>query len=131
MLQHIRNWFLRSSLFIAVLLSVVIAIMSLISTTSLPTKHFIVSDKILHGFAYFMLMWSWLLVFRKDESIKLKFALWFILLVFGIILELFQGNMMQHRSADWKDVIANAAGLVLGLITFKYMYLALFGSKEH
>ncbi len=126
MLQHIKSWFLRSSLLIAVLLTVTLAILSLVSTSSLPTGQFNISDKILHAFAYFVLVWSWLLVFRKKDSFRVKLILFIVLLAFGIILELLQGKMMLHRSADWRDVLANVVGLSTGLATFKFMYRSLF-----
>lgn len=129
MLQHIRSWFLKSSLFIAIALSVSIAIISLISATNLPNHSFNISDKLLHAFAYFALIWGWLLVFRNRQNIKSKLLIFICLILFGIILELLQGSMMLHRSADWKDVVANAFGLLAGLVTFKYMYQVVFNTK--
>ncbi len=125
MLQHIKSWFLRSSLLIAVLLTVALAILSLVNTSSFPTRELNISDKILHSVAYFVLILSWLLVFRKKDSISFKLILFLVLVVFGIILELLQGSMMQHRSADWRDVLANVVGLLVGLATFKFMYRSL------
>jgi len=131
MLQRIKNWYLNSSLFIAVILSIAIAIMSLMHSTNLPMQNFKISDKLLHAFAYFCLIWSWLLVFRNNKTSKSKLILFIALIAFGIILELLQGSLMQqHRSADWRDVLANVSGLCLGLVTFKYMYLILFKKIE-
>ena len=126
MLQHIKTWFLRSSLFIAIALSIIIAIISLISAANLPSHNFNISDKLLHAFAYFALIWSWLLVFRSRHNIKTKLLIFICLVVFGIILELLQGSMMLNRSADWKDVVANSIGLLAGLVSFKYVYKVLF-----
>lgn len=126
MLQRIRSWFLKSSLFVAITLSVCIAIISLISADQLPNHGLNVSDKFLHAFAYFVLIWSWLLAFRNNQSIKSKLLIFIGLIVFGIILELFQGSMMLHRTADWQDVVANSIGLLIGLVTFKYMYQVIF-----
>lgn len=130
MLQHIRSWFLKSSLFIAIALSVCIAIISLISADQLPKHGLNVSDKFLHTFAYFVLIWSWLLAFRNNQSIKSKLLIFICLVVFGIILELFQGSMMLHRTADWLDVVANSIGLLVGLVTFKYVYQVIFNPKN-
>ena len=126
MLLHIKNWFLRNSLLIALSLSVIVVVASLINTNSLPTRNFNISDKILHAFAYIILIWSWLLVFRNKTSCKFKLLIFVCLIGFGIILELLQGGMMQHRTADWKDVLANVVGLMLGLVTFRYVYLFIF-----
>lgn len=130
MLQPIKNWFLRNSALIAFSLSVFVAVASLISTNSLPKQNFNISDKALHALAYFLLMWSWLIVFRKDRSFKSKLSIFMCLLVFGIILEFLQGEMLLHRTADWKDVMANITGLMLGLITFKHMYRITFKKGE-
>lgn len=131
MLQRIKIWFLNSSLFIAVILSIAIAIMSLTHSANLPLQNFKISDKLLHAFAYFGLIWSWLLVFRNNKTSKSKLILFIALIAFGIILELLQGSLMQqYRSADWRDVLANVSGLCLGLVTFKYMYLILFKKIE-
>lgn len=130
MLQPIKNWFLRNSVLIAFSLSVFVAVGSLIGTNSLPKQNFSISDKALHALAYFLLMWSWLIVFRKDRSFKSKLSIFMCLLVFGIILEFLQGEMLLHRTADWKDVMANVIGLVLGLITFKRMYQITFKKGE-
>jgi len=126
MLLHIKNWFLRNSLVFALSLSIIVATASLINTNSLPSRNFNISDKALHAFAYFLLIWSWLLVFRNKTSYKSNLLIFGFLIGFGIILELLQGGMMQHRTADWKDVLANVVGLMLGLVTFKYVYLSLF-----
>lgn len=131
MLQRIKNWFLNSSLFFAIILSLAIVIMSLMHSANLPTQNFNISDKVLHAIAYFGLIWSWLLVFRNNKTIKSKLILFIALIAFGIILELLQGSIMQlHRSADWRDILANLCGLFLGLVTFKYMYLVLFKKLE-
>ena len=131
MLQPIKRWFLKSALFFALILTVAIAIMSLMHSANLPTQNFNISDKALHALAYLGLIWSWLLVFRKNKTNKSKLMLFIALLAFGIILELLQGSLMQqHRSADWKDVLANVCGLCLGLVTFNYLYLMLFKKLE-
>jgi len=73
----------------------------------------------MHALAYLVLFWAWMAVFRKSKTIKTGFILFLVLLFFGIVLEILQGNMTTYRTADWKDVIANATGLILGLISFR------------
>ncbi len=126
MLQLIKNWFLRNSLLVAIALSAAIVLVSLVNTKSLPTNSISISDKLLHAVAYFMLIWSWMLVFRNNLTIKSKLLIFIVLVVFGIILELFQERTGQNRSGDFKDVLANMLGLMGGLITFKYMLQGFF-----
>ena len=69
-------------------------------------------DKIGHAGAYLVLMvwfaglqprraWCWVAV---------------ALLALGTVLELLQGAMQMHRTADLRDVLANAAGIGLGAL---------------
>ncbi len=126
MLKRIKNWLQVNALFIALVISVIIVLLSLIKTNQLPIASVGVSDKALHSFAYLVLTWSWLLVFRKNTSFKTKLVLFAVLLFFGIILELIQGEITHYRTADWKDVVANAIGILLGIFTFKNAYKILF-----
>ncbi len=126
MLQHIKNWLLANALFVALSTSILIGFFSLVNTNYIPKTNISVSDKFLHTIAYIGLMWSWLLVFRKRIFLKLRLKLLLYLILFGIILEVLQGEVALNRTADWRDIIANMTGLLLGLLTFKYMYKILF-----
>lgn len=88
----------------------------------IPSTGVKVSDKVLHSLAYMVLMWSWLLYFRDNNSLKNRFFLIISLTVFGIILEVLQGGSLVNRTPDWKDVIANVLGLILGMLTFGFLY---------
>lgn len=126
MLKHIKNWLLVNALFIALVISAIIVLLSLINISQLPTPNIGVSDKVMHAFAYAVLFWSWMLVFRKNISFKTKTLLFVALFIFGIILELIQGEITNYRTADWKDIVANSTGLFFGFLTFKKLYLKLF-----
>ncbi len=121
MLKHIKNWWKDNALIVAIGISLSIIALSLISTNVIPSTSIKVSDKFLHAFAYFILIWSWMVVFREKNTLKRKLILIITLTVFGIILEILQGQMGAQRTPDWKDVLANMLGLGLGMITFKYL----------
>ena len=126
MLQPIKNWLQDNALLVALLISFTVALLSLISSDAIKTPRINVSDKFLHGLAYTGLMWSWLFFFRNKRTTQIKLFLFLGLLLFGIILELLQGELTASRTADWKDVLANTTGLLLGLISFPFLYKLFF-----
>jgi VanZ family protein len=129
MLQHIKNWWLANSFFVAIAISFVIVVLSLIPTTALLSIDVKISDKFLHSIAYVGLMWVWLIAFRGKERIKTGIILLVLLTFFGIILELLQGEMTTYRTPDWRDVLANFTGLLVGFFTFKVMFRLVFKGK--
>jgi len=129
MLQHIKNWWLDNSLFIAIAVSLGVLFLSLLNSSTLPKYTIGVSDKVLHSFAYMVLIWSWLGYFYEDKSLRTKLILIISLTIFGIILELLQGGSLFNRTTDWKDVVANIIGLVLGALTFDFLF-KLLGKKQ-
>jgi VanZ family protein len=68
-------------------------------------------DKVIHFFAYWcMTIWfSGVLARRRYPWL----ALW--LMAFGGAIELMQGAMGFGRDADWRDMVANGAGIVTAL----------------
>jgi len=110
---------LNNLVLIALTITVSIIFLSLVNTKQLPETSVKVSDKILHAFAYLVLFWSWMAVFRKTTSIKTAILLFLVLVSFGILLEILQGVLTDYRTADWRDGIANTTGLLLGFISFK------------
>ena len=131
MLQPIKNWLQDNALLTALLISFVVVILSLINSDVIKTPNINVSDKFLHGLAYTSLMWSWLFVFRNKKTIQIKLFLFIGLLVFGIILEILQGALTTSRTADWKDALANTIGLLVGLISFPFLYKLIFKPVNH
>ena len=129
MLKHIKNCLLSNVLLIALTITLSIVFLSLFNTNRLPQTSIKVSDKLLHALAYLVLFWGWMAVFRKSKTLKTAFSLFLVLLFFGIIIELLQGNLTAYRTADWKDVVANTTGLVLGFISFRPIH-SLLKSKN-
>jgi VanZ family protein len=124
--KHIKKWLLDNSLLIAIIVSIIIITLSLINTNQIPKSSIKISDKLMHGLAYLTLFWSWRLVYRKINDKELILLI-FILIVFGIFLEVLQGILTSYRTADWKDVFANIFGILIGTFTFKTAYRIVFG----
>jgi len=125
MLKLIKNYLLNNVVFIAIAVSLSIVFLSLVKTDSLPQPTIKVSDKLLHSLAYLGLMWSWLMVFRKELSVKKGFFLFLVLLGFGMILEFLQGVITDYRTPDVMDIIANGIGLLVGIVSFKPLLVLL------
>lgn len=122
MLKLIKKCLLNNIKIIALLITGLIIFLSLVNTKQLPATSIKISDKISHALAYLVLYWSWIAVFRKKEFFKTAITLFFILVGFGILIELLQGTVTDYRTADWKDAVANTTGLLVGFISFKPIY---------
>jgi len=110
-----RNYFL----FIALLLTIAIAVGSLISLKDGLEIGVQVSDKILHAFGYFLLTISWLLAYGvKPSPLKLTMFIASAVFIYGIIIEILQGALTDNRQADLYDVFANFSGIAVATIFF-------------
>ncbi|RUA10782.1 MAG: hypothetical protein DSY82_04400 [Flavobacteriia bacterium] len=99
------------------------AIIALLSLTHLPKidlgLHIKSSDKYLHTFAYFTLSTVWLFAFRNKLDNKLvKIVLILSLVIYGIVLEVLQGEITSYRTADLYDEFANVTGILLAVLVF-------------
>lgn len=77
-------------------------------------------DKIVHFVFYFLfvILWSFYADFRKNSFNPLPKIL-LIAILYGILMEVFQGVFTTHRTADVFDVFANSLGAFLGYISIK------------
>ena len=82
---------------------------SLMPGRAVPT--FAVGDKILHAAAYFLLMAWFSGLFQRERQLTVAA----VLLAMGFALDGMQGAL-STRSFDLMDVVANAGGILLGLI---------------
>ncbi|WP_245893559.1 VanZ family protein [Polaribacter butkevichii] len=73
-------------------------------------------DKVYHLSAYFALSICWLFSFYKKKS--LKYVIVISCIIFGIIIEVLQATLTVYRTGDYKDVLANTLGILLGLFVF-------------
>jgi len=68
-------------------------------------------DKWFHGVTFLLLSMWFTGLYRKRSYWKIGIGL----LLFGLIIEACQ-RMVTYRSAEWLDVWADAAGIILGLV---------------
>jgi VanZ family protein len=100
-----RSWWIVGGL--AMVLAIIVT--SLLPSSSLPSVQ--VWDKFEHAVAYFVLAAWFGGIVRPDRYRRLALAL----LALGIAVEVSQQAMGLGRTADLRDVLANAIGIVLGL----------------
>ncbi len=120
MLQDIKRLLERNSLLIAIVATIVLAILSLSVVPKINMGLGIKSgDKYLHFIAYFGLTTLW--YFALKDKIRQKVFKFFVplaLILYGIILEGLQSGLTTYRTGDVYDAIANAAGVIVALLVF-------------
>ena len=119
MLKAIKRLLERSRYVICISLTVLVIYLSLGQTADLMVA-IDVSDKSLHGFAYFGLSLSWMFAIHKSHSsFKWKVYIGFALFLLGVLLEFLQGNITDYRATDYLDAIANTIGIIIAVISFR------------
>lgn len=120
MLTDIKKLLERNALFIAIAVTVIIAVLSLSAVPKLNMELGIKSgDKYLHFFAYFVLSSLWYFALKNKISEKVfKIFVPLGLILYGIILEGLQSGLTTYRTGDIYDAIANSAGVIVALIMF-------------
>ncbi len=106
---------------ITFIIACIITVLSLWPLTTLPDVPG--SDKIHHFIAYCSLMFP--VAFVKRERL---YWYYFVLLAFSGLIELLQP--LVNRYCDWKDLLANAIGLLCGWAIARLSGAVLYRVKE-
>jgi len=118
--MDIKKLLERNALFVAIAATIILAVLSLSAVPKLNLSLGIkAGDKYLHFIAYFGLSFLWYFALRdkiNEKVFKILVPLGFIL--YGIILEGLQSGLTTYRTGDVYDAMANAAGVVVGMILF-------------
>lgn len=116
---------------LAVLYTVAIVFGSLIKTQTVHALQFDLSDKAIHVIAYFFLTCIWFLSFFQKKILFFKtiFIVTCFVFLFGIIIELLQETFSEDRQADFYDVVANFAGILIAVILIISLKKMLFRLK--
>lgn len=99
-----------------------IAVLSLMPAYDLPQiAEFKGLDKIVHICMYlglsFLACWSLDLDRKRMSPIYLLLTMIFM---YGVLMEILQRTMHNGRSFDFKDMIANLTGAIIGLMLYRY-----------
>lgn len=105
-----------SYLFLAIAWTLVITTLSLADVgtlgNSIKIPH---KDKMLHFVFYFLFYILWFLCF-KNKNTRFKVSLLLFAIGYGILMEVLQAIIGNHRSSDFYDVLANSFGSIAGLL---------------
>jgi len=117
----IRNW-LELNLIIKWLAAITAIGIIVLSLTRIgvivPSSEITLLDKIAHTFAYMVLCFLWMFVFRNSRG---KWLLIICLILFGVILEVLQQTVTDYRTFDYLDMVANSIGVVFGYALFIFI----------
>ena len=102
-----------------------VVILSLLPGKTLHDIDFLVPDKIQHAFAYATVM-VWFAGIYQRSSYR-----WIVpgLVVMGIAIEFLQQRYF-HRHFEVRDMLANTAGVITGLILARYIFSGWCGRLE-
>lgn len=106
-----RYFFLCS----AVLWTLLIAVLCLVSFNQLPSLGVSGADKYVHGTFHFGFMVLWFLSFAKNDFDKTIFRVFLASFLYGILIEIAQELFTTTRHADLYDVAANLTGAFMGV----------------
>jgi VanZ family protein len=118
MQMRIKNSLQANAYLIAIGLTAFIAYLSLdsFSEINMPIDNF---DKVFHSLAYFFLALSWFFAVEKSHSIfKYRIVVAFLVIIFGIIIEVLQSSLTTYRTADYYDIMANSFGILIAMVLF-------------
>ena len=118
MLQDIKKLLERNALILAIIATVILAVLSLSAAPKLNLG-IKAGDKYLHFIAYLGLSILWYFALKDRISEKLfKIFVPLGLIFYGIILEGLQSGLTTYRTGDVYDAMANTAGVIVGMILF-------------
>ncbi|WP_074721785.1 VanZ family protein [Flavobacterium frigoris] len=112
MLKQIVFW-------IALLWTGLVLFLCLVQSNKMPVVNIENLDKIVHAFFHFVFTSLWILFFKtqiKDPDSYKPYIISFLFSVlFGITIEIMQGQYTTTRKEDALDVVANMVGAVLAV----------------
>ena len=115
MLKQIVFW-------IALLWTGVVLFLSLVQADKIPAVNIQNLDKVVHAFFHFVFTSLWILFFKtqiKDPDSYKPYVISFLFSVlFGITVEMLQGQYTTTRKEDALDVAANLVGATLAVFSF-------------
>lgn len=112
----------RFSLALALAITLLIAYLSLMPTANLPNIKFDKIDKFYHFTAYMFLSFSWFIywcIFKNKWKSSFLLFLTTSIIMFGIVIEVFQENFTDYRTFDWWDILFNTAAIVFVFLIFE------------
>lgn len=103
----------RILLILTICYTLVLAVFSLAAITSLPELWTNYDDKIYHIFAYVILVLLWYFTLHRLKIANPIFIAALFSVIYGIIIEVLQGQFTVVRSLDILDILANCIGVTM------------------
>ena len=107
-------------LFVALIWTIIIAVLCLEPTSNLPSIKVVGIDKIVHISFHFIFTLLWFLFFFANDKSKnitnCGKKAFFLSVLYGIFIEIAQQIFTTTRQADVLDVIANTTGAILAIV---------------
>ena len=100
----------------AICYTLILAVFSIATITSLPQIGTNYDDKIFHIFAYGILFLLWYFTLLRLKIAKSIFIAALFSVVYGIILEVLQGQLTVVRHLDVLDALANCIGVIIATL---------------
>lgn len=114
---------LRGKLFFfipALVYTVIILYLSLVNLADTKVSSLGMSDKLMHGGAYFGLGLLWMLFgifsFSEKNFIRRIIIISVAAVAFGIFIEVLQDTLTSYRQLDLYDVLANSIGVLAAAV---------------
>ena len=115
-----KLWLRRT---IAIMYLGIIAILSLMPAYDLPhITVFANFDKLVHFSMYFgaAILACWSMDISR-ERMKPIYYLLIGVFMYGVLMEILQRTMHNGRNFEFKDMIANLTGAIVGIIVYRYL----------
>lgn len=120
----------RNLFILALFWTIAITIASLVSLSNMPRVNVLGKDKTVHFLFYFVLTLTWNFALQKKyKNWALKYIIVFVVIGYGIVIEVLQEVLTKTRQADIYDVIANSAGTLVALIVIFWLKNKTFEKK--
>ncbi len=105
---------------ITVFFQIGVTVLMLLPSSGFPNIQISNFDKLAHVGIYFLSFLLWVFsFFNKAGSLKnLVFLVLVLLLIYGMVIEVVQGQVIPDRTSDIWDVVANIVGLGIGWVAF-------------
>lgn len=111
-LQHARRWQSASTFLLLVVLAATLVPVVWFWSGKFDVLTWVKSiDKWLHGITFLVLTIWFAGQYRPKSYWRIAVGL----LAFGLLIEICQ-RMVSYRTADWYDVAADAAGIIIGIV---------------
>jgi VanZ family protein len=113
--------------FLPFLWALFIGLLCLMPGKDVPDSPFFRFDLLAHGLVFGIFTFLLCVGFRKQRSVRIFrygaawYALW-IGILYGGLLELFQGLIMTGRKGEWLDWLSDSLGSVFGILFFYWVY---------